>query len=145
MEKLILALVITTRRLRPYFQAHTIEISTEHPMKQILHKPETSGSMARDEVILVMISLSWMDPIWDYLLNEILPSDSKEASKLRARLARFALLQGTRYKQGFSAPLLKCIGKEDTNYVLREMHEGICGNHIVSQALAGKTLRQGYY
>ena len=28
MEKLILALVTTTRKLRPYFQAHTIEIST---------------------------------------------------------------------------------------------------------------------
>ena len=33
MEKLILALVTTTRRLRPYFQAHTIEIPTEHLMK----------------------------------------------------------------------------------------------------------------
>ena len=33
MEKLILALVTTARRLRPYFQAHTIEIPTEHPMK----------------------------------------------------------------------------------------------------------------
>ena len=41
MDKLVLALVNTARRLRPYFQAHTIEILTEHPMKQILHKPET--------------------------------------------------------------------------------------------------------
>ena len=47
MEKLILALVTTTRRLRPYFQAHTIEIPTEHPMKQILHKPETSGRLIK--------------------------------------------------------------------------------------------------
>ena len=41
MEKLILALVTSARRLRPYFQAHTIEIPIEHPMKKILHKPET--------------------------------------------------------------------------------------------------------
>ena len=39
MEKLILTLVTTARRLRPYFQAHTIKIPTENPMKQILHKP----------------------------------------------------------------------------------------------------------
>ena len=39
MEKLILALVTVARKLRPYFQAHTIEISTEYPMKQVLHKP----------------------------------------------------------------------------------------------------------
>ena len=33
MEKLILVLVTTVRKLRPYFQAHTIEIPTEYPMK----------------------------------------------------------------------------------------------------------------
>ena len=33
MEKLILALVTADKKLRPYFQAHTIEISTEYPMK----------------------------------------------------------------------------------------------------------------
>ena len=47
MEKLILALVTIAKRLRPYFQAHTIEIPTEHPMKQILHKPETSGRLIK--------------------------------------------------------------------------------------------------
>ena len=47
MEKLTLALVTTARRLRSYFQAHTIEISTKHPMKQILHKPETSGRLVK--------------------------------------------------------------------------------------------------
>ena len=41
MEKLILALVTTSRKLRPYFQAQTIEVPTEYPMKQVLHKPET--------------------------------------------------------------------------------------------------------
>ena len=39
MEKLILALVTTSRKLQPYFQAHTAEVPTEYPMKQILHKP----------------------------------------------------------------------------------------------------------
>ena len=86
-----------------------------------------------------------MDPIWDYLLNGTLPSDSKEASKLRAGSTRFVLLRGTLYKRGFSAPLLRCVGKENADYVLREVHEGICGNHIGAQTLAGKTLMQGYY
>ena len=42
-------------------------------------------------------------------------------------------------------PILKCVGKEDANYILKEVHEGICGNHIGARTLAGKTLRQGYY
>ena len=47
MEKLVLTLVTTVRRLRPYFQAHTIEIPIEHLMKQILHKPETFGRLVK--------------------------------------------------------------------------------------------------
>ena len=93
----------------------------------------------------MMSEPSWMDPIWDYLVDGKLPSDSKEAFKLRARSARFTVHRGTLYKRGFSAPILKCVGKEDANYILREVHEGICGNHIEARTLAGKTLRQGYY
>ena len=33
MEKLILALVTVARKLLPYFQAHTIEVPLEYPMK----------------------------------------------------------------------------------------------------------------
>ena len=47
MDKLILALVIAARKLRPYLQAHTIEVPTEFPMKQVLHKPETSGRLMK--------------------------------------------------------------------------------------------------
>ena len=47
MEKLILALVTSARKLRPYFQAHTIEVPTEFLMKQVLHKQETSGRLMK--------------------------------------------------------------------------------------------------
>ena len=47
MEKLILALVTTARRLQPYFQAHTNEIPMEHQMKQELHKLGTSGGLIK--------------------------------------------------------------------------------------------------
>ena len=42
MEKLILALVNAARKLRPYFQAYTIEVPTEYPMKQVL-QPESQA------------------------------------------------------------------------------------------------------
>ena len=47
MEKLIFALVTAARKPRPYFQAHTIEVPTEYPMKQLLHKPETFGRLMK--------------------------------------------------------------------------------------------------
>ena len=52
MEKLILALVTTAQKLRPYFQAHTIEVPTEYPMKQVLHKPEASGRLMKWDIEL---------------------------------------------------------------------------------------------
>ena len=58
------------------------------------HLMEPSIDVNGDEALPVMTAPSWIDPIWDYLLNGILPSDPKEASKLRAMSARFALLQG---------------------------------------------------
>ena len=47
LEKLVYALVVSTRKLRPYFQAHTIVVPTAHPIQPILHKPETSGRLAK--------------------------------------------------------------------------------------------------
>ena len=38
-------------------------------------------------------------------------------------------------------PILKCVGKEDTNYILRVVHEGICGNHIGARTLTEVTIR----
>ena len=81
---------------------------------------------------------SWMDPIWNYIIDGSLPDDPKEASKIRARSARFTNHKGSLYKRGFFTPFLKCISREDTKYVLREVHKGICGNHIGARALAGK-------
>ena len=52
MEKLILALVTTAHKLSPYFQAHIIEVPTECPMKQVLHKLETSGRLMKSAIEL---------------------------------------------------------------------------------------------
>ena len=84
---------------------------------------------------------SWMDPIWDYITDGRLPDDPKEASKIRTRSTKFTNHKGSLYKQGFFTPILNCIAGKDTDYVLREVHEGICGNHIGARALAGKVLR----
>ena len=108
------------------------------------HLLEPTVSIDNGEVSPVMSEPSWMDPSWDYLVEGTLPSDPKEASKLRARSVRFTVHWGTIYKRGLSMPILKCLGKEDASYILKEVHEGICGNHIGARTLAGKTLRQGY-
>nr|GEZ49397.1 reverse transcriptase domain-containing protein [Tanacetum cinerariifolium] len=43
MEKLILALVSASKRLKRYFQAHTIVVFTDQPIKRMLFNPEVAG------------------------------------------------------------------------------------------------------
>nr|XP_025682159.1 uncharacterized protein LOC112783427 [Arachis hypogaea] len=47
LEKLALALIFSARRLRPYFQSHTIIVRTSHPLRQILSKPELAGRLVK--------------------------------------------------------------------------------------------------
>ena len=62
------------------------------------HLPEPSVKVDDEEVSPVLSEPSWMEPIWDYLVDGILPSDPKEASKLRTRSAKFTIHRGTLYK-----------------------------------------------
>ncbi|KAL2250220.1 UNVERIFIED_CONTAM: Retrovirus-related Pol polyprotein from transposon [Sesamum indicum] len=47
MEKLVLTLVVTTRKLRPYFQLHKVVVLTNHPLKHIMSRPKASGRMIK--------------------------------------------------------------------------------------------------
>ena len=91
---------------------------------------EPSIDLYGEEVAPIEFEPSWMDPIWDYLIDRCLPNDPKKASKIRTRSARFTNHRGSLYNRGFFTPILKCIAGKDADYVLREVHEGVCGNHI---------------
>ncbi|GJT46618.1 reverse transcriptase domain-containing protein [Tanacetum coccineum] len=47
MKKLVLALVHASKRLKRYFQAHPIVVITDHPIKQVLSKPEITGRLQK--------------------------------------------------------------------------------------------------
>ncbi|XP_016193067.1 uncharacterized protein LOC107633999 [Arachis ipaensis] len=46
-EQLALALITTARRLRHYFQGHTIIVRTDQPLRQILTRPELAGRLIK--------------------------------------------------------------------------------------------------
>ncbi|XP_025647559.1 uncharacterized protein [Arachis hypogaea] len=94
---------------------------------------------------LTKISPSWMDPITDFLENGKLPQNEKEAKAVRREAAKYTVIQDQLFKKGLSQPLLKCLHPDQTDCVLREVHEGCCGHHIGGKALARKLIRTGYY
>ena len=46
MEKLAFALIMAARKLKPYFQAHTIIVLTDQPLKRAMSSPEAVERMA---------------------------------------------------------------------------------------------------
>ncbi|KAI5328089.1 hypothetical protein L3X38_027485 [Prunus dulcis] len=86
-----------------------------------------------------------MYPIYDFLTNSTLPFNKSQARKLRYRSARYTVINNVLYKLGYTMPYLKCITIEEGDYVLREIHGGVCGDHSRSRSLAHKAFRQGYY
>jgi len=84
-------------------------------------------------------------PLISYLKNGVLPDGREAARKLKVQAAQFILMKDVLYKRVFSRPYLRCLGSEEADYVMREVHEGICENHSGSQSLAHKLIREGYY
>ena len=46
-EKFALAMITASRKLRPYFQAHKIEVLTDQPLRNIMHSPKASGRLIK--------------------------------------------------------------------------------------------------
>ena len=88
---------------------------------------------------------SWTTTIASYLKDDILPNEKEAARKIKVQVARFVLIKDVLYKRGFSRLYLRCLGNEEADYVMREVHEGICGNHSGSRLLVHKLVRAGYY
>ncbi|CAL8999505.1 unnamed protein product [Prunus brigantina] len=116
------------------------KIGREVPV-EILSQPST----ITNEVCTVWYENMWMSPIYAYLTNSTLPPDKSEARKLRYRSARYTVINDVLYKHSYTTPYLKCLTTEHGDYVLREIHSGLCGDHSGSRSLAHKAFRQGYY
>ena len=46
MEKLAFTLVTATRKLKPYFQAHTVVVLTDRPLRRAMSNPDAAGKLA---------------------------------------------------------------------------------------------------
>ncbi|XP_016164334.1 uncharacterized protein LOC107606834 [Arachis ipaensis] len=81
---------------------------------------------------------SWMDPIIDFLEKARLPSDDKLAKTIKREATKYAIIQGQLFKKGISQPLLKCLHPDQTDYVLREVHEGVLRSPHQGQSFSKK-------
>ncbi|XP_073295894.1 uncharacterized protein [Primulina huaijiensis] len=88
---------------------------------------------------------SWMTPIVEYIMYEKLPEDRVQAAKIRKQAPRFVFLNNVLYMRSYQGPLLKCLSEGEVEYVLCEIHEGCCGEHLGGTALSRKTILAGFW
>ncbi|XP_022007871.1 uncharacterized protein LOC110907157 [Helianthus annuus] len=88
---------------------------------------------------------SWMTPIIQYLQEGILPENKAEARKIQNKALHYEMNGGILYRKSFLGPLLRCVDPQDANYLIREIHEGICGIHAGPRMVVVKIMNAGYY
>lgn len=106
---------------------------------------QKSPSIKEFQTFSIQDHTSWMSPILSYLRDGQLPSNSDEARKTKKRATRFTMLNGVLYKRGFLLPYLRCVKKDESKYILEEVHERICGDHMGARLLVGKIIRARYF
>ena len=62
-EKMAFTLVMASRKLRPYFQAHKIRVLTEYPLRKVLQKLDLSGRLANWAIELGQFDLDFVPRI----------------------------------------------------------------------------------
>jgi len=85
-----------------------------------------------------------MTPYKRYLADGILLLEPT-ARKIKKNSAKYTRNDGELFRQGFTHPILVCVGGDQCARIMAELHEGICGSHIGGRSLASKTIRAGYY
>ncbi|XP_070032436.1 uncharacterized protein [Nicotiana tomentosiformis] len=77
------------------------------------------------EINTTSLTWDWSNKYIEYLDTGMLPADPKKSRTLRMKAARFTLSEdGTLFRRMFDGPLVICLGSGDTEYVLRDVHEG---------------------
>jgi len=115
-------------------------------IQEVLNEPSVQRQKAQfHEVNAINRMEDLRGPITRYITSGELPSDPHERTKMKRRASSFTLVEGTLYKRGFITSLIKCLGPNETQEVLTEVHDGIYGQHLGEKTLAKKVLRAGYF
>ena len=95
------------------------------------------GATKVEVTAVVTLEPSWMDPIIDFLADDRIPDDKKEANKIHRVATRYWLFRDRKlYRRSFGGPYLLCLHPEKVGQLLAELHEEVCGSHVGGRSLA---------
>ena len=95
MEKLALALLITSRKLRLHFHSHIIYILTNYPLRQVLQKSDASGHLLK-----CVIELSQFD-------IKFIPRPAINRQVIANFITEFTTLEDKRSEEALVVPMTR--------------------------------------
>ncbi|KAK2998958.1 hypothetical protein RJ639_023927 [Escallonia herrerae] len=151
-DKVALTLVTSARKLRPYFQSHTIVVLTDQPLGKVLQNPDASGRLVNWSVELGEFDIKYQprtaikaQALSDFVVECTISEDPQQlilsevsdpwllyvdgSSKVGNSGARLILISPKKfkidvlYKKSFSLPYLKCLTPKEADYSLQKVHE----------------------
>lgn len=123
-----------------YIEATTTTLTAPEE-EEVVVANQSLGKLTKGEESRVP---NWRSELEVYFKEGTLPTDPKVASAF-VRAQYFLLVDGVLFKRSYVRPLLRCLGSEEVEFVLREIHERCCGNHLGGRALARKATLVGYF
>ncbi|MCR2847796.1 reverse transcriptase-like protein [Weizmannia coagulans] len=91
--------------------------------------------------------LPWYHSIFDFLRSGSYPeaASAKDRRELRQLASHFVICGDRLYRRSTDGILLRCLGRDESDRVMRDVHAGVCGPHMGGHMLARKIMRLGYY
>nr|GEW24920.1 reverse transcriptase domain-containing protein [Tanacetum cinerariifolium] len=127
MEKLVLSLVFSAKRLRRYFQAHPITVITEQPIKQVMSRPDVTRRLQKWSIMLGEHNITYRprtsvkEQILADFLNELPGNASQDVPVATTQMEPWTLFtDGSSCVDGSGAWLILTNPKEvEFTYALR--------------------------
>ncbi|XP_022032183.1 uncharacterized protein K02A2.6-like [Helianthus annuus] len=116
---------------------------TKKVLVEVLKTPSIEELEVQD--VITEEGPNWMTPIKKFLKNGELPADQTEAERVKIKSRQYVLQGEILYKKGYLAPLLRCVGPEQSQYLVKEVYEGICGAHFGARTVVAKLMNLRYF
>ncbi|KAJ3684300.1 hypothetical protein LUZ61_013464 [Rhynchospora tenuis] len=174
-EKSAFAIVTAARKLRPYFQAHSIRVVTNMPLRKALGQFNVAGRLLKWAIELSEFDITYLsrtayksqaladfivqgtsgsftpvEAVWEVYVDGA--SSGKGTEQLMSDFDS-VLIEHVPRGQNETADALSKLAKSGldkerkakTAEILNETHQGICGSHQGPRILGKRIMRQGYY
>nr|XP_027090330.1 uncharacterized protein LOC113711365 [Coffea arabica] len=92
-------------------------------------------------------TIPWFNDLKEFLKTGSYPlhAGTKDKNFLRRMASKFFLNGEVLYKRTLDLNLLRCIDEDEAQYMMKEVHSGVCGPHMNGHLLAKKIMRTGYF